>query len=63
VETKVAQLEVEGIRASYLHKPIYHHKSRMATTEGGHSETFSLENAIAEYVETADVSTIGLDED
>lgn len=61
VEIIVDTFARSGIRASHMHKPVYHHKSRIKVAKGGHSETFSLENAVAEYVETTDVSTVGLD--
>jgi DNA repair exonuclease SbcCD nuclease subunit len=65
VEAMVDSFNSKGIRAFHLHKPIYHHKSRMTTgTAGGEGvESFSLENAVSEYVETIEVETIGLKRD
>jgi len=61
VETMVDSLKGDGIRASYMHKPVYHHGSRIKEAKSGRSETFSMENAISEYISTEGVSTAGLD--
>lgn len=60
VEELVKEYEEKGINASYLHKPIYHHKSRLGKTSGERLD-YSMESAIANYVEQSDVDTEGLD--
>jgi hypothetical protein len=50
-------LRSEGIRASFKHKPIYHHETRL---EPHTSDVFSMEGGVSSYVNASDVETQGL---
>lgn len=55
----VARQRGRGVRADHKHVPVYHHDVRIT----GHSDmaTLGLDSAVDAYVDSADVSTEGLD--
>lgn len=60
VRAHVDALNAAGYRASFQHKPLYHHESRLK--DHGDSATAKMEDAIRAYVKAGDVDTQGLDE-
>lgn len=58
-EETCARLRADGVRADYKHKPIYHHKTRLKKAKG--KAKLSLDDALDQYVEAADVVVGGLD--
>jgi DNA repair exonuclease SbcCD nuclease subunit len=55
----VEALKARGINASFRHKPIYHHKTRMAS--GSKAATLTLDEAVSKYVDMAGVIAGGLE--
>lgn len=56
----IARLQTQGVHADYKHKPIYHHKTRLKKAVGGKTK-LSMDDAISQYVDAADVVTGDLD--
>ena len=61
VRARVDAWNKAGYRASFKHKPVYHHARRVAATEGKKTGGMSVEAMMAAYVESPDVDTTGLD--
>lgn len=63
IQSKVKMFcdSLEGIHASYKHKPIYHHKKRLASVEK--SDKITLETALNEYISSVDVIIGELDKE
>lgn len=61
VRNVVEELNKAGYRASFKHKPVYHHARRVVATEGKKTGGMTVEAMMAAYVESPDVDTSGLD--
>lgn len=61
VRERVDAWNKAGYRASFKHKPIYHHTRRVAATETKKAGGMSVEAMMAAYVESPDVDTTSLD--
>lgn len=59
-EETCQRLTADGVRASFHHKPIYHHKTRLKKTEG--KAKLSLEDSVDQYVDATDVVKGSLDQ-
>lgn len=58
----VDTLREQGLRANWIHEPVYHHVSRMASTDSsGAAEVLTPRKMVPGYVETVEVDTAGLD--
>jgi DNA repair exonuclease SbcCD nuclease subunit len=58
VDTLLAQ----GLRASWVHEPVYHHVSRLAVkSDDGTTEVLTPRKMVSGYVEAVEVDTTGLD--
>ncbi len=55
----VERLKGEGIRATFKHRPIYHHDVRIASSTVG--AKVSMDAMLSSYVDSADVDTSGMD--
>lgn len=55
----ISRLKGEGIRATFKHRPLYHHEVRLEPSEVG--EKLSMDEMSDAYVDSADVATGGLD--
>jgi 3',5'-cyclic AMP phosphodiesterase CpdA len=61
VAAYVDVLKGEGIKATYKHRPIYHHAERIASI--GSKTAMTMDMTAAAYVDSSSVDTIGLDAD
>jgi hypothetical protein len=61
VRERVEAWNKAGYRASFKHKPVYHHTHRVVETEGKKAGGMSVEAMMAAYVGSPDVDTAGLD--
>jgi hypothetical protein len=59
IREAVAAEQADGIRASYKHKPIYHHEERIESH--GDTATLTMPAAVSAYADMADVATGTLD--
>lgn len=50
-----------SIRASFMHKPTYHHSSRFRDIDDSSEKNLSIRSGIAKYVSSDEVDTKGLD--
>jgi len=57
----VDELTARGLRASWVHEPVYHHVSRLATTKSGGVEVPTPRKMVSGYVDAVEVDTSGLD--
>jgi len=61
VRARVEAWNKAGYRASFKHKPVYHHSRRISATEAKKTGGMSVEAMMSAYVESPDVDTTGLD--
>lgn len=59
VAAAVEVLKAEGIRASFIHKPVYHHAARIKSH--GKMGVATMDENVEAYVMSTDVDTAGLD--
>lgn len=57
----VESLRAKGVRASYKHKPVYHHTERIPVKKGERSAALGIDAMISKYVDSTGVVTDGLD--
>jgi DNA repair exonuclease SbcCD nuclease subunit len=57
----VEELTAKGLRASWVHDPVYHHVSRL-TAKAGKVEVLTPRKMVPSYVEAVEVDTSGLDQ-
>jgi DNA repair exonuclease SbcCD nuclease subunit len=57
----VDALTARGLRASWVHEPVYHHVSRLPTTKSGAVEVLTPRKMVPSYVDAVEVDTSGLD--
>lgn len=61
-ERYVEELVAKGLRANWIHEPVYHHVSRMPTTnKSGKAEVLTPRKMVSGYVDAVEVDTSGLD--
>lgn len=59
IESLIARAKKKGLKASYLHKPIYQHEERLEAASDA-SERLSIDSSISQYVEASEVIKDGL---
>ncbi len=59
-QARCEALRSKGIKADFMHKPVYHHESRLSSASGETGMGLSLDVAVTEYVKAAGVKTAGL---
>lgn len=57
----VEELTAKGLRASWVHDPVYHHVSRLPKAKGDAVEVLTPRKMVPSYVEAVEVDTSGLD--
>jgi DNA repair exonuclease SbcCD nuclease subunit len=57
----VDELTAKGLRANWIHEPVYHHVSRLPTSKAGAVEVLTPRKMVPSYVEAVEVDTSGLD--
>lgn len=57
----VEELAAKGLRASWIHDPVYHHVSRLPMAKGDKVEVLTPRKMVPSYVEAVEVDTSGLD--
>lgn len=57
----VAKLQARGLRANWVHDPVYHHRSRMASSTASGVTVARPKAMVASYVDAVEVDTRDLD--
>lgn len=60
-ELQVEALTAKGLRANWVHDPVYHHTTRIVSKKSGKVEVLPPRKMVSGYVEAVEVDTTGLD--
>ena len=60
-ERYVKKLTARGLRASWVHDPVYHHRSRMASSTSSGVTVATPKGMVSRYVDAVEVDTRELD--